>query len=78
MQPRIEKYPHEFGQEYAWVFQQQVLGSVMPICQPVRGQRNKWRAIVDSRVVGIYTGKVGRFNAMSAVKHFTKHKWVNQ
>jgi hypothetical protein len=31
--------------------------------------------MVNSRVVGVYTGANGRVVAMQAVRHFSKHMW---
>ena len=75
MEPEVERYSHQFGHEYAWVYQGKILGTVAPIR---KGQPTKWRAMVNSRVVGVYTGANGRVVAMQAVRHFSKHMWVNQ
>ncbi len=75
MEPRIEKYPHPHGVEYAWVIGDRVLGSVMPAgAQEHDKARKLWRAIAGQRVVGLFTGKNGRLAAMRAVQHFTRHQ----
>ncbi len=78
MEPRIEKFPHPLGQEYAWVHGDRVLGSVTPVRAQEHAKAPKlWRAVAGQRVVGLFTGNDGRLAAMRAVQHFSKHLWAN-
>ena len=75
MEPMIEKWPHPLGTEYCLVFGDKILGSVVPMDKPALNQRQRWRALVNHRIVGVFTGADGRLCAMRAVRHFAKHLW---
>jgi hypothetical protein len=78
IEPVIEKWPHPQGIEYAWVWGEKILGSVIPVEVPDNDKKpKKWKAIANQRVVGVFTGVDGRLVAMRAVQHFTKHIWSN-
>ena len=77
-EPEIQKWPHPFGTEYCLVLGDKILGSVIPMDKPALNQRQRWRALVGHRIVGVFTGADGRLCAMRAVRHFAKHLWCGE
>ena len=75
MEPFIEKWDHPYGTEYCLVFNDKILGSVVPMDKQELNKLRRWRALVNHRIVGVFTGADGRLCAMRAVRHFAKHLW---
>ena len=73
----LEKYPHEHGIEYVLMLDKMILGSVAPYGPPPADpkKRRLWRATAGGRVVGIFTGKNGRYAAVQAIRCHTRKIW---
>ncbi len=77
IEPVIEKWPHPQGIEYAWVWGEKILGSVIPVEVPNNDKKpKKWKAIAGQKVVGIFNGQDGRLKAMRTIQYLTEHIWL--
>lgn len=70
--PVVEKAPHQFGGvEYLVMNGDQIFGVVEPVAPQADPKARKWwRARVGRLVVGLFTGKNGRFVALNCVRDY--------
>ena len=77
-EPEIQKWPHPLGTEYCLVFGDKILGSVVPMNKQELNKLRRWKALVNHRNVGVFTGADGKLCAMRCVRHFAKHLWCGE